>query len=67
MKYLARWRMKVASTRLSETTAPIATIGFELGYGSEAAFSRAFKRIVGTAPSQWRKQRAVGESPVGVG
>ena len=67
MQYLARWRMQVASTRLSETTAPIATIGFELGYGSETAFSRAFERIVGTAPSQWRKQRAVGETPAGIG
>ncbi len=65
MQYLARWRMQVASTRLSETSASVATIGFELGYGSEAAFSRAFRRIVGTAPSQWRKQRQAEDSPMG--
>jgi AraC-like DNA-binding protein len=59
MQYLARWRMQVAATRLRETNDPIATIGFELGYGSEAAFSRAFKRIVGSAPSQWRKQSLI--------
>jgi AraC-like DNA-binding protein len=67
MQYLARWRMQVASTRLIETEMPVAAIGFELGYGSEAAFSRAFKRIVGTAPSQWRKQRQTEEPRAGGG
>lgn len=57
MQYLARWRMQVAATRLRETDAPVATIGLDLGYGSEAAFSRAFRRIVGSNPSTWRKQR----------
>ena len=57
MQYLARWRMQVAATRLRETDDPITTVGLELGYGSEAAFSRAFKRIVGSAPSEWRRQR----------
>jgi AraC-like DNA-binding protein len=54
MQYLTRWRMQVAATRLRETDDPISTVGLELGYKSEAAFSRAFKRIVGLAPSQWR-------------
>ena len=59
MHYLARWRMQVAATRLRETDDPITTVGLELGYGSEAAFSRAFKRIVGSAPSEWRKRLSV--------
>ena len=47
IQYLARWRMQVAASRLRETDDPVGTVsGLELGYGSEAAFSRAFKRIV---------------------
>jgi AraC-like DNA-binding protein len=57
IQYLARWRMQVAASRLRETDEPVGTVGLELGYGSEAAFSRAFKRIVGSAPSEWRRQR----------
>jgi len=34
----------------------VAQIGFEIGYSSEAAFSRAFKRQFGTSPATWRKQ-----------
>jgi AraC-like DNA-binding protein len=59
MQYLARWRMQVAATRLRDTEDPVAMIGYELGYSSEAAFSRAFKRIVGSAPSQWRERHEV--------
>jgi AraC-like DNA-binding protein len=58
MRYLARWRMQLASHRLSDQTAKVAAIALELGYKSEAAFSRAFKRIVGTSPAAWRRQRA---------
>lgn len=61
MQYLARWRMQVAATRLRETADPVANVGLDVGYGSEAAFSRAFKRIVGSAPSEWRKQRQLAE------
>jgi len=54
MHYLARWRMQVASGMLSAGHANIATIAAETGYGSEAAFSRAFKKVVGLPPSAWR-------------
>ena len=56
MRYIARWRMQVAATRLRESDDLVAIVGLELGYGSEAAFSRAFTRIVGDSPSEWRRQ-----------
>ncbi|MEZ5081515.1 MAG: AraC family transcriptional regulator [Thermoleophilia bacterium] len=58
MQYLTRWRMQVAATRLLETRDPVLVIAQSLGYGSEAAFSRAFRRVVGAAPSEWRRRRA---------
>jgi AraC-like DNA-binding protein len=57
MQYLGQWRMQVAAKSLVQSRANIATIALDVGYDSEAAFSRAFKRIVGTTPSEWRRQR----------
>ena len=57
MQYLAQWRMQVASRMLLETSMNVASIALESGYESEAAFSRAFKRVVGVPPAMWRKQR----------
>jgi len=56
MQYLARWRMQLAASRLSDKTVKIFTVANEVGYESEAAFSRAFKRIVGATPRQWRER-----------
>lgn len=56
MQYLTLWRMHVAAQRLREGRDSIAQIGFAIGYESEAAFSRAFKRQFGTSPGSWRKQ-----------
>jgi len=56
MQYLAKWRMQIAAGLLSRG-ANIATIAAEIGYGSEAAFSRAFKKVVGMPPSEWRRSR----------
>ena len=56
MQYLARWRMQIASGLLSGGRANMATIADEIGYESEAAFSRAFKKIVGVPPSVWRRR-----------
>jgi AraC-like DNA-binding protein len=53
MQYLAQWRMQIAATLLAGP-ATLAEIAAEVGYGSEAAFSRAFKKIVGVAPATWR-------------
>jgi AraC-like DNA-binding protein len=56
MQYLAHWRMQLAAGRLVEG-ATVAAVAYDLGYGSEAAFSRAFKKLVGVAPAHWRRQR----------
>jgi AraC-like DNA-binding protein len=57
MQYLARWRMQVAANRLINGTDSIARIASEVGYASEAAFSRAFKKSVGVSPAAWRQTR----------
>jgi AraC-like DNA-binding protein len=56
MHYLAKWRMQIASELLTSSNANIARIAAETGYGSEESFSRAFKKIVGVAPSAWRRR-----------
>lgn len=57
MQYLARWRMQLAARRLETPGISVAQAGAEVGYESEAAFSRAFKKIVGTPPGSWRRER----------
>jgi len=57
MQYLAHWRMQVAANLLAQSGAKVATIGAEVGYDSEAAFSRAFKKATGLAPGAWREVR----------
>jgi AraC-like DNA-binding protein len=54
--YLAKWRMQIASGLLSGGNTNMATVAAEIGYSSEAAFSRAFKKVVGVAPSSWRRR-----------
>jgi transcriptional regulator GlxA family with amidase domain len=55
MDYLTRWRMAVAGDRLRTTDEPVSRIALTLGYESEAAFSTAFKRIMGSAPRQYAR------------
>jgi AraC-like DNA-binding protein len=55
MQYLNQWRLQLASRQLQDTNEPIAKIATQVGYESEAAFSRAFKRYVGMTPGSWRK------------
>src|SRR5262245_55489286 len=55
MHYLANWRMQVAAERLRNTSASLAQVAEAVGYESEAAFSRAFKKIFGMAPATWRR------------
>jgi AraC-like DNA-binding protein len=57
MQYLANWRMQLAANYLGSGTDSVAAIAQRVGYESEAAFSRAFKKTVGTPPSAWRKRR----------
>ena len=56
MQYLGNWRMQIAARLLGGSNANIATIAAEVGYSSEAAFSRAFKKMVGVPPSNWRRR-----------
>ncbi|HEY5949263.1 MAG TPA: AraC family transcriptional regulator [Kofleriaceae bacterium] len=58
MQYLAQWRIQLAANLLARSNAGIAAIASEVGYDSEAAFHRAFKKAVGTAPGAWRRQKA---------
>jgi AraC-like DNA-binding protein len=57
MQYLANWRMQLAANHLLSGTESVAAVANRVGYESEAAFSRAFKKMVGAPPSQWRTQR----------
>jgi AraC-like DNA-binding protein len=58
IQYLALWRMHVAAQQLREGRGSVAQIGSAVGYESEAAFSRAFKRQFGASPGTWRRQSA---------
>jgi AraC-like DNA-binding protein len=55
MRYLRAWRLHLASVELVTTEKSIASIAYDAGYGSEAAFNRAFSRIRGVPPAAWRK------------
>ena len=57
MQYLARWRMQLAARLLADGAAKVSAVALDVGYESEAAFSRAFKKIVGASPAAWRKAR----------
>jgi AraC-like DNA-binding protein len=63
MQYLAHWRMQLAAGRLATGTAKVAAIAEEVGYDSEAAFSRAFKRLMGVSPGLWRRAREGASQP----
>jgi AraC family transcriptional regulator, alkane utilization regulator len=59
MQYLAMWRMQLASHLLVRGDS-VAAVASGVGYESEAAFSRAFKKFVGQPPATWRKQSYAG-------
>jgi AraC-like DNA-binding protein len=56
MRYLAGWRVQLAKQMLRDGDCSIAGIAARVGYESEAAFNRAFKRGAGSPPAAWRKQ-----------
>jgi len=56
MQYLTRWRTALAARQLRESKVPIARVATDVGYESEAAFNRAFKREFGLPPATWRKR-----------
>lgn len=55
MSYLAAFRLQLAGRQLRSSSASLAEVAQAVGYTSEASFSRAFKRHVGTSPGEWRK------------
>jgi AraC-like DNA-binding protein len=57
MQYLAAWRIQVAAHELLASGKSIAQVAQEVGYESEASFTRAFKRSLGVPPAAWRRQR----------
>jgi AraC-like DNA-binding protein len=56
MRYLTAWRMQRAAGLLADRTSKVRTVAAAVGYDSEAAFSRAFKRFVGMSPNSWRER-----------
>jgi AraC-like DNA-binding protein len=60
MHYLTNWRMQLAANQLRSGIENVAVIANLVGYESEAAFSRAFKKVVGMPPSRWRDHRSDG-------
>lgn len=55
MKYLSNWRIQLAKQMLREGQRNIQQVASKVGYESEAAFNRAFKRATGIPPATWRK------------
>ena len=60
MQYLTQWRMLLAANLLRRSTAPLARIAEDVGYQTDTAFSRAFRREYGLPPAAWRRSRAAG-------
>jgi len=55
MQYLTQWRMLLAASLLSRSQAPLASIAEQVGYQTDTAFSRAFRREYGAPPATWRR------------
>ena len=56
MLYLTHWRMQLAASRLTAGAAPVSAVASGVGYESEAAFCRAFKKVTGVTPASWRNR-----------
>jgi AraC family transcriptional regulator, alkane utilization regulator len=54
LQYVTRWRVHLAAGLLRDTALPLAEIATRVGYGSEAAFNKVFKRVTGTTPGRYR-------------
>jgi AraC-like DNA-binding protein len=58
IQYLTRWRLQLAARLLERPGVGIARVAQEVGYESEPAFNRAFKKLTGSPPAAWRRSRA---------
>lgn len=56
MEYLTHWRMLLASDRLTTSADPVADIAWSMGYETESAFGKAFKRVIGCSPREYRQR-----------
>jgi AraC-like DNA-binding protein len=65
IQYLTNWRMQLAAADLRRGADSLAQIAERVGYESEAAFSRAFKKTVGLSPGRWRKAAGPADRPAG--
>jgi AraC-like DNA-binding protein len=63
LAYLARWRLHLGARRLLTTNWKVLRVAQDVGYESEAAFSRAFRRTFGAPPGQYRRERKVEQPP----
>jgi AraC-like DNA-binding protein len=64
MTYLTRWRLRLGAQALTSSSKGVADVAAAVGYESEAAFNRAFKRTFGVPPAQYRRQtRKLASSP----
>jgi AraC-like DNA-binding protein len=63
MAYLTRWRMALAGDQLVQSRQPVSELSRTLGYESEAAFSTAFKRVMGCSPRQYSRSQPLRADP----
>jgi AraC-like DNA-binding protein len=61
IQYLTQWRMLLASNLLCRSNAPLTRIAQDVGYQTDTAFSRAFRREFGAPPAAWRRSQAARE------
>jgi AraC-like DNA-binding protein len=61
--YLTQWRMLLACNLLARSNAPLARIAHDIGYRTDTAFSRAFRREFGAPPAAWRRSRLAHAAP----
>jgi AraC-like DNA-binding protein len=59
IEYVTSWRIQLAAERLRGSQESIASIAADVGYESEAAFNRAFKRVTGVTPGRWRDEKPI--------
>lgn len=60
MRYFSRWRMKIAANLLRDGRRTSGVVAFDVGFSSEAAFVRAFRREFGEPPATWRRRQRAG-------